>query len=312
MALSGVPLVSIGLPVFNGMPHLRVAVDSLLKQTHSHVEVVICDNASDDGTSEYCRALAEVHPQVRYTRNASNLGPLENFGLVLSQARGRYFMWAAHDDKWNSQFVSGLVERMADNSDAVLATPAVIHIREDGTLCSEPPDRPATGESAQANLRLLYEDHAASWIYGLWQTAWLKDHFREYRSLPYWGADVLWLADICQRHPVVGNQDSVIYKRLRPSGYAPRSSRATIIFWASMFWHLSRSSIRRNETRAARLRALLMSWAYVYRLGIRRPYPLRTVWRVVRMISLAAITSLPVGLLYAWRRLTRKRLSHST
>ena len=104
----------------------------------------------------------------------------------------------------------------------MLATPAVLHICEDGTLCSEPPDRPATGKSKRANLELLYRDHAASWIFGLWRTDWVRAHFVEYTELPYWGADVLWLADICLRHQVVGDQEAVIYKRLRRSSYAPR------------------------------------------------------------------------------------------
>ena len=306
--MSGAPLVSVGLPVYNGMPHLRVAVESLLRQSYPHLELVISDNASTDGTSEYCRALAEVHPHVHYTRNDKNVGPLENFGLVLSQASGKYFMWASHDDKWSSQFVSSLVERLGEAPPAVLATPAVIHIREDGTLCSEPPDRPASGQSAKANLDLLFHDHAASWIYGLWQAAWVREHFEEYRALPYWGADVLWLADICQSQSVVGNQEAVIYKRLRRSSYAPKTSRDTIVFWAAMFWHLSRTSIRRNQPFATRAQSLAASWAFVYRLGIRRPHLLRTLWRVVRMVTFAAITSLPLAVVFAWRRITRRRV----
>jgi glycosyltransferase involved in cell wall biosynthesis len=306
--MSTVPLMSIGLPVYNGMTHLRAAIESLLAQSYPNLEIIISDNASDDGTSEYCRALARVHPHVYYARNGTNVGPVENFRLVLSRARGEYFMWAAHDDKWGPEFAAALVERLETKADAVLATPAVIHIREDGTLCSEPPDRPATGRSQRANLELLYEDHAASWIYGVWRTAWLRQHFAEYCRLPYWGADVLWLADICLSAPVVGNQDAVIFKRKRRSGFAPRSARDTVVFWASMFWHLSRISIRRNQTFRDRATTLALSWNYVYRLGIRRPYPLRTAWRVVRMFSIAAITSLPLAAVYAWRRVARKIL----
>ncbi len=306
--MSAGPLVSIGVPVYNGMLHLRVAIESLLRQTYPHIEILISDNASTDGTGQYCRALAEVHPHVHYARNASNVGPAENFRLVMSRARGQYFMWAAHDDKWSEQFVGRLVEELATRPEAVLATPAVLHIGEDGTLCCEPPDRPAPGSSPHENLERLYHDHAASWIYGLWQTDWLRRHFAEYQHLPYWGADVLWLADICLRQVVVGNQDAVIYKRLRPSPYAPRNARATVVFWASMFWHLTRMSMRRTHAGRERLQTLALSWAYVYRLGIRRPYPLRTAWRVVRMVGVAAVTSVPAALLLGWRRLAQKML----
>ncbi len=304
--MSSMPLVSIGLPVYNGMPHLRIAVESLLKQTYPHLEIIISDNGSDDGTSEYCRALAQVHQHVHFVRNAENVGPAENFRLVLARAQGEFFMWAAHDDKWSDQFVSGLVESLLRAPAAVLGTPAVIHIGEDGTWCNEPPDRPATGKSQRDNLKLLYNDHAATWIYGLWRTSWLVQHFQEYHAYPLWGADVLWLADICLRHPVVGNQDAVIFKRWRRSSYAPRTARAAVNQWIYMAWHLSRTSIRRTSGFRDRAQTLALSLRYVYRLCIRRSNPLRTAWRIVRLVSLAAITSVPASLAGLWRRVARQ------
>jgi glycosyltransferase involved in cell wall biosynthesis len=302
--MSALPLVSIGLPVYNGMPHLRAAIDTLLKQNYPHIELIISDNASEDGTGDFCRALAQIHPHVHYVRNAHNIGPADNFKSVLERARGDYFMWAAHDDKWSEHYVSALVESLSAKPAAVLATPTVIHLREDGTLSNEPPDRPAPGKSELDNLRVLYEDHAPTWIYGLWQTAWLKTHMKEYYQYPFWGADVMWLADICLRCDVVGNQEAVIFKRWRKSNLAPATARAAVAFWIAMFWNLTRISIRRTEG-TERLRTLGLSWRYVYRLCIRRPHILRTAWRVVRMVSLAAITSIPAGLAYLWRRATR-------
>ncbi len=308
--MSSPPLVSIGLPVYDGMPYLRTAVETLLKQDYPHLEIIISDNASTDGTSEYCRALAEVHARVQYLRNSENVGPSENFRRVLGHASGEYFMWASHDDKWSEHYVSALVRTLGARPDAVLATPTVIHIRPDGTLCNEPPDRPATGASEMGNLALLYEDHAASWIYGLWQIAWLRAHVEEYFALPFWGADVMWLADICLRLPVVGDQEAVIFKRLRRNSAAPNTARAAVGFWFAMFWHLSRACWRRTSGFQQRTRSLALSWRYVYRLCIRRPYLLRTAWRVVRMLSLAAITSVALLIVDRWRKLTEtlKRL----
>jgi glycosyltransferase involved in cell wall biosynthesis len=302
--MSPLPLVSIGLPVYNGMPHLRAAVEALLKQTYANIEIVISDNASTDGTLEYCRALAEVHPRVRYVRNAENVGPVENFRLALARSSGEYFMWAAHDDKWCDRYVGALVESLLSASDAVLATPAVIHIREDGTLCSEPPDRPATGQSGLANLKLLFDDHAATWIYGLWRTPWLRQHFEEFGRYPLWGNDVLWLADVCLRFKVTGNQDAVIYKRRRSSRYAPQNAAQAVAFWAYMYWHFTRIAVRRTHG-PERVKTLLLSWRYVYQLCIRRPHVLRTAWRVARMVTWATIISIPPAVAYLGRRLAR-------
>ncbi len=303
--MSTLPLVSIGLPVYNGMPHLRTAVESLLKQTYPNLEVLISDNCSNDGTREYCQAVAEVHPHVRYLRNDDHVGPADNFHRVLNHARGEFFMWAAHDDKWNDQFVSGLADSLLAARDAVLATPAVIHVSEDGRWCSQPPDRAATGKSPRDNLKSLYDDHSAAWIYGLWRTDWLKQHFEEYYAYPLWGGDVLWLADICLRHPVVGNQDAMIFKRLRRSSYAPRTARAAVGQWIYMTVHLSRMSMRRTSGWRDRALTLALSWRYVYRLCIRRPNLPRTAWRVVRMLALAGVTSAAIAVARLGRRLAR-------
>jgi glycosyltransferase involved in cell wall biosynthesis len=52
------PLVSIGLPVYNGMPYVAKALDSLLAQTYGNFKLIISDNASTDGTGDLCRNSA--------------------------------------------------------------------------------------------------------------------------------------------------------------------------------------------------------------------------------------------------------------
>jgi hypothetical protein len=77
-----------------------------------------------------------------------------------------------------------------------------------------------------------------------------------------------------------------------------------VYFWLYMFWYLSKISLARTHGKE-RAQALGMSWNYVYRLCIRRPNIVRTAWRVVRMFTLDAITSLPPAIIYLWRRATR-------
>ena len=99
---------------------------------------------------------------------------------------------------------------------------------------------------------------------------------------------------------MTGNQDAILYKRLRRSGFAPKTSAQAVAFWAYMFWYFTRIVVRRTQGRE-RLQVLLMSWRYVYRLCIRHPGALRTAWRVVRMLSLAALASLPAAAAQVWR-----------
>ena len=52
------PLVSIGLPVFNGEPYLTQAIQSILNQTYRNFELIIYDNHSSDRTAEIRREFA--------------------------------------------------------------------------------------------------------------------------------------------------------------------------------------------------------------------------------------------------------------
>ena len=52
------PLVSIGLPVYNGEVGVGKAIEAFLAQSFSNFELIISDNASNDGTEAICREAA--------------------------------------------------------------------------------------------------------------------------------------------------------------------------------------------------------------------------------------------------------------
>jgi glycosyltransferase involved in cell wall biosynthesis len=56
--MNSIPLLSVGMPVYNGERFLSKALDSLLGQTFQDFEI-ISDNASNDATERICKAYAE-------------------------------------------------------------------------------------------------------------------------------------------------------------------------------------------------------------------------------------------------------------
>ncbi len=60
------PLVSIGMPVFNGEDFLEAALESLLAQTFTDFEIILADNASSDRTPEICQAYAAKDVRICY------------------------------------------------------------------------------------------------------------------------------------------------------------------------------------------------------------------------------------------------------
>lgn len=102
------PVVSIGMPVYNGEKYIKMSLDSLLAQTFTDFELIISDNASTDSTSAICREYALADARIRYIRQPKNCGPLANFQFVLDEATGPYFMWAACDDRWDADWIKQL------------------------------------------------------------------------------------------------------------------------------------------------------------------------------------------------------------
>jgi glycosyltransferase involved in cell wall biosynthesis len=114
-------MVTVGLPTYNRLSSLRRAVDSVLAQDHPAIELVICDNASTDGTEAYCRELAEARAEVRYERSPENVGATENFNRARAAATSEYFMWLGDDDWLDPAYVSRCVAELERDPGVVLA-----------------------------------------------------------------------------------------------------------------------------------------------------------------------------------------------
>jgi glycosyltransferase involved in cell wall biosynthesis len=126
-----IPIVSIGMPVFNGEKFLRRALDSLLTQDYTNFELIISDNASTDATEKICREYAARDNRIKYVRQVKNLGSHENFNLVLQESRSEYFMWAADDDQWATGFIQSLLNALEKNKNASGAFPPYQLVEEE-------------------------------------------------------------------------------------------------------------------------------------------------------------------------------------
>ena len=120
-----IPTVSIGMPVYNGEPYIRAALESLLAQTFTDFELIISDNASTDATESICREYAARDSRIDYVRHEKNQGASANFQFVLDQARGEFFIWAACDDVRSPDFISVNLDFLRKNPDFVASTSPV-------------------------------------------------------------------------------------------------------------------------------------------------------------------------------------------
>src|SRR4051812_22803251 len=128
------PRVSIGVPVYNGERFIRATVDSILAQTYTDFELIICDNCSTDGTQAICREYAARDPRVRYFRNEKNLGPAPNYNRCFEHARGELFKWNAADDVIAPDFVKKCVELLDADPSVVSAYARTTLIDNEGKV----------------------------------------------------------------------------------------------------------------------------------------------------------------------------------
>lgn len=131
---AAVPKVSIGMPVYNGEPFIREALDSLLTQTFTGFELIISDNASTDETEAICIEYAAKDERIRYIRQPENRGGEANFQFVLDEAVGEYFMWAAADDLRKIKFIECTASALDANKLVVCAMTDVAIVDESGRL----------------------------------------------------------------------------------------------------------------------------------------------------------------------------------
>ncbi|MBF9059043.1 glycosyltransferase [Rhodobacterales bacterium HKCCSP123] len=124
--------MSIGLPVHNGAEYLSEAVESILAQSFTDFELILCDNASDDGTEAICRRFAGLDPRVRYIRQPQNIGAAANYNRAFHEARGRYFKWGAHDDTLAPDFLKVCVAELDRDPGCILVHCGTVLIDADG------------------------------------------------------------------------------------------------------------------------------------------------------------------------------------
>lgn len=189
------PLVSIGMPIYNGEKYLAQALDSLLEQEYRNFELIVSNNASTDGTESICRQYATRDQRIRYYRNRENVGALANFGMVLNRAMGDYFMWSACDDLWMPGFISATLQQLERYPAAIVAMSAIKKVSEGHTESNvirfSGRNDPNHMSQYQLAMSLAAGRPYHLYVYGLYRTEFLRKSIQYFR--PIAGGDRLFV-----------------------------------------------------------------------------------------------------------------------
>jgi glycosyltransferase involved in cell wall biosynthesis len=89
-------LVSVVIPIFNGMAHLPTALDSVLAQTHAELDVVLVDGGSTDGSREWIHEVGD--PRVRSLTMPHGTTAADNWTEASRAASGDFVKLLCQDD----------------------------------------------------------------------------------------------------------------------------------------------------------------------------------------------------------------------
>ena len=131
---SDVPCVSFAIPVRNGERYIGRLLDSILAQTFQDFEVVISDNASTDLTAEIVEQYCARDPRIRYYRNASDLGQLENFNRVFDLSKGVYLRWIGVDDWLEPDYTKDCLDVLEKNPTLIGVTTYTVMHHDGGSV----------------------------------------------------------------------------------------------------------------------------------------------------------------------------------
>ena len=162
------PPVSVGLPVRNGMPYIVECLDSIRRQSFGDFDLLVCDNASTDGTEEVAREVVRADPRVRLSESLTWTPARAPISIAVSQGRTGAITWVASDDRFLPRYLEQTVDDLKAHPNHAMCVPAVKFIDEAG-LVSSVLRQPVDLSSSNVEVRLRSYLDRRSWfmVYGL-------------------------------------------------------------------------------------------------------------------------------------------------
>jgi glycosyltransferase involved in cell wall biosynthesis len=92
------PLITVGIPSYNHAKFLEKALDTVVKQTYSNLEIIIVDNFSTDGTDDVLSKFIDSRMSIVKVNNGGSIAVSRN--IILSKSKGEWIAFLDSDDWW--------------------------------------------------------------------------------------------------------------------------------------------------------------------------------------------------------------------
>jgi glycosyltransferase involved in cell wall biosynthesis len=123
------PIVSVILPVFNGARYIRIAIESVLKQTFGNFELLVLDDGSTDGSLAIARSFVAKDRRI-HVITRENRGLVSTLNELIVLARGEFVARLDADDVC-------LPDRLQRQTEFMLTHPEVVCLGGDVELIDD-------------------------------------------------------------------------------------------------------------------------------------------------------------------------------
>ena len=149
------PLISVIMPAFNAHEYIHKAIESILDQTYSNWELLLCDDGSGDTTYEIMKEFSLHEPRIRLFRNPVNLKLLKTRNKLLKLSRGELITFQDADDYSVKTRLEKMVSKFQTNPNLGMLSSQVGFVNAKGQLLRVS-NNPTDYEST---LRLIYNSN---------------------------------------------------------------------------------------------------------------------------------------------------------
>jgi glycosyltransferase involved in cell wall biosynthesis len=273
------PLVSAIITTYNYARYLPFAINSVLNQTYSPIEIIVVDDGSTDHTRE---VLAQYKGRILAV-STDNGGQGHAFNVGISKASGELIMLLDADDMWRPEKVQLMVEFAATHPKAAMLYHRYQNIDRFDAYYPTPP-QPVT--LINGDFRRKYLQSGGSWESPIASVLTLRaEHIRRAVPLPTYavreGADTI-ITDYCVLTSEVASlPDSLTLRRLHGSNHYA-AGRESFIYRSKA---IRESDIRRVEWRMFSLGTMMQRAGYEFNLDLKRNH-----WRLTNMYLVGRVS----------------------
>jgi glycosyltransferase involved in cell wall biosynthesis len=204
-------LVSVIIPAYNVSKYIYQAIQSILDQTYSNLEILVADDGSTDSTRKIIDSFADK--RIRRFHNAKNIGKVKTCDKLFSKVKGEFITFQDADDFSHPDRINELIIHFKNDRNVKMAGSNVAYCKSNGNLIrySEFPESYNEIENGLPNK--FYFTGATVMI-----TKEILNKYGGYNDyLKFGGEDPYWIGCIALENKFINVKKALYYYRLTPN-----------------------------------------------------------------------------------------------